>query len=418
MKFSVSSFLNLVLCSTILSVGSIQADEVPVITGKELTPGLSGLYYDTASSGQGLDVRLIDRGQGEIQVVGELYTYNLIGERTWYSLAGSKDKDSNLATLSVINVTGGLPFIPSSAPSTNVGFDPIIASISQEVVGTALLAFSDCGSGFIDLDYTEDGIPVTGAEGLAHYNLTRLTPIIKVNGVPSCVDTKAAKSKSENSDTIKAWRQAATFNIQDFTNNKSGEVKSVEVGANGTPVVGPGHTGLYYETETSGQGLSIDVIDRDTHLQVVSTLYSYEGSARKSFGQDIISNSIKVWYILDGEINPETNEAEMVMRRMTSIEYPFNGSGDPQSEILGSAKITFNNCGEAVMNFSDDNAIEYFNGKKYRLSRLDPILVVNGERACDDGCRDVDFSPRPNWCSNNLGAFEYSAATRGLFFVT
>jgi hypothetical protein len=62
--------------------------------------------------------------------------------------------------------------------------------------------------------------------------------------------------------------------------------------------------------------------------------------------------------------------------------------------------------------FSDDNLIEYFNNKQYRLSRLDQIIVANGDKACDDSCNAVDFSPRPPRCSVDQGSFDYSDATR------
>jgi hypothetical protein len=122
--------------------------------------GLTGTWYNTATSGQGIvmEVTPDDIGAGRGSLFGGWFTFDTTaagGER-WYTLQGEVDNTSPYATLPIYASTGGRFDSP--------------ASVQTVAVGQATLQLSDCGHA--TLSYAFDGDDTRSGS----FPLFRLTP--------------------------------------------------------------------------------------------------------------------------------------------------------------------------------------------------------------------------------------------------
>lgn len=119
--------------------------------------GLSGAWYNPATSGQGLVMELMQDqlGAGKGNLFAGWYTYDIApagGEekQRWYAVQGEADSDAATASLGIYTGFGG-----------NFNAPP---KISAGKVGQATISFSDCGSGQLGYHF-DDGrsgsIPLT-----------------------------------------------------------------------------------------------------------------------------------------------------------------------------------------------------------------------------------------------------------------
>jgi protocatechuate 3,4-dioxygenase beta subunit len=127
--------------------------------------GLTGLWYDVATDGQGLALEifpdLMAKGAGLVQ--GGWFTYDNSAaggaeKQRWYTMSGPAVTGQSIANLTIYQNVGG-----------NFAVPPITTA---QAVGTATLAFSSCNQGLFTYAFN-DGTGRTGT-----IPLTRLTPSV------------------------------------------------------------------------------------------------------------------------------------------------------------------------------------------------------------------------------------------------
>ncbi|HKE48573.1 MAG TPA: hypothetical protein VKB52_10960 [Rhodanobacteraceae bacterium] len=150
---------SIVIQSLLPSVGCSETQESPPPPGDF---GLSGAWYEPATTGQGLIVNFDPVGN---QVFGGWFTYAFTGSgetgveaQRWFSLQGAHAQDSRSVDLVIYAVTFGT-FVAGGAGST-------------EAVGTATLSYTDCTTATLDYAFDAD---FGGTEG--HLDLVRLGPM-------------------------------------------------------------------------------------------------------------------------------------------------------------------------------------------------------------------------------------------------
>jgi hypothetical protein len=129
--------------------------------------GLTGSWYNPATSGQGVVMQVVPDfyGSGQGLLFGGWFTYDVTaaGGQRWYSVQGQVSASSPSATMPVYVSEGG-----NFAAPPNVGVTP---------VGEATFSFSDCSHG--TLTYTfNDGSGRSGS-----------IPLTRLNGNVACTQT-------------------------------------------------------------------------------------------------------------------------------------------------------------------------------------------------------------------------------------
>ena len=119
-----------------------------------ITPGISGLWYNAAESGQGFDVQVI----GGNNIIAVWYVFDANGNNFWLTAQGTYT--GNTATLDVTQTSGG-DFPPN--------FDQ--TKITHTPWGTFNLTFTDCNTG------TAEWTPTVSGFTAGSLSITRLTGI-------------------------------------------------------------------------------------------------------------------------------------------------------------------------------------------------------------------------------------------------
>jgi hypothetical protein len=215
--------------ATVALVGSnVKVDFVAgTITGPALDPnqhGLTGSWYEPATSGQGFEVEVFanQSGPGSGSIFVSWFTYDSTAggaeRQRWYTLAGAVATGQSSIALTIYQNTGG-NF--NALPITNA-----------QVVGTATLRFSSCTAAQLAYAFT-DG---SGRSGTI--DLTRLTQNI------TCSATSA---RPTNADVALS--------------------------------------GNWYDPATSGQGLTIDVNPGSGTVFAAWYTYAPNGAGAGAAGQ-------------------------------------------------------------------------------------------------------------------------------------
>jgi hypothetical protein len=197
----------------------------PPLTGPDLDQhGLTGSWYQAATSGQGLEVEvypdLTAPGTGLAQISWFTFDATIGGadHQRWYTLSGPVVSGQASANLTIYQNTGG-NF--NALPVTNA-----------HAVGTATLSFDSCSSGSLTYTFT-DGTSRTGT-----IPLTRLTQNM------TCSTTSARPTNP------------------DFA-----------------------HSGNWYDATTSGQGVTVEVNPTSSILFFAWYTYAPAGAAAGAAGQ-------------------------------------------------------------------------------------------------------------------------------------
>jgi hypothetical protein len=146
-------FLTLLLAST----ASSQISDYLDLTQH----GLTGSWYDRATSGQGFELEVYPNtpAPGYARIFLGWFTYDTVaggaGSQRWYSLSGNVPTGSFIAPLTIYQNTDG-----------NFNGPPITTS---NAVGTATLSFDTCSSGELTYTFTD------GSGRRGNIGLTRLT---------------------------------------------------------------------------------------------------------------------------------------------------------------------------------------------------------------------------------------------------
>jgi len=121
-----------------------------------ITPGITGSWYNSTQSGHGFNLEVLPNNL----IAGYWYVFDANGNNLWLTGVGSYT--GNTATLSMIQVTGGL-FPPN--------FDP--TKIVRTPWGTLTLTFTDCNNGTAAWAPTAAGF----AGSASPLGITRLTAL-------------------------------------------------------------------------------------------------------------------------------------------------------------------------------------------------------------------------------------------------
>jgi DNA-binding beta-propeller fold protein YncE len=185
--------------------------------------GLTGSWYDAATSGQGIEVEIYpDQSPGTGLAQISWFTYDTVAggadHQRWYTLSGSVVSGQPSASLTIYQNTGG-------------NFNALPITMAQ-AVGTATLSFDTCISGQLTYNFT-DG---TGRKG--SIPLTRLT---------QNVTCSAATPYPTNADFA--------------------------------------HSGNWYDPTTAGQGFTVEVNPDSGTLFAAWYTYAPMGGADGAAGQ-------------------------------------------------------------------------------------------------------------------------------------
>src|SRR5262249_16465301 len=138
-----------------------------ILSGGDATPdldqhGLSGSWYEPATSGQGFAVEVYPdiTAPGNGLAFVSWFTFDRLGggsdRQRWYTMSGPVVKGEPVASLTIYENTGGNFNAP---PAT-----------TARTVGTATLSFDTCTSGVLSFAFTD------GSARAGVIPLTRLTP--------------------------------------------------------------------------------------------------------------------------------------------------------------------------------------------------------------------------------------------------
>ncbi len=185
--------------------------------------GLTGSWYEPATSGQGVEVEVFPNGAGTgvLQISWFTYDHSAVGgaeRQRWYTLGGSVTPGAASAALAIYQNVGG-----------NFNAPPITAA---HPVGSATLSFTACDQGKLDYTFT-DG---TGRSG--SIPLTRLTQNV------TCSTTSA---RSVNADFA--------------------------------------FSGNWYDPATSGQGITVEINPLSPSAFFAWYTYAPSGAAAGAAGQ-------------------------------------------------------------------------------------------------------------------------------------
>jgi hypothetical protein len=147
----------------LLAGASGQSAWQPVAAGgPPIQRGLTGLWYEPATAGQGFafEVYPAVATGGDGSVFGGWFTFDAVAgsaaTQRWYSVGGPARSEAGVQALTIYRNVGG-----------NFAAGPVTTA---QAVGSAALAFTSCGSAWLDYQFS-DGTGRTG-----RIDLTRLTP--------------------------------------------------------------------------------------------------------------------------------------------------------------------------------------------------------------------------------------------------
>jgi serine protease len=254
--------------------------------------GLSGSWYEPATSGQGLEIEIMPSANF---IFAGWYSYsdssdeplgnNDIGQR-WVTLSGNYINNTSSTQLTIYSNSGG-------------SFDqPPITS--AQAVGVATLSFDSCTSGRLDYSFTDTGVS-------GNIPLTRLSPDIYcqsiTNGAPSPADI------SLNSSGINA-----------------------------------GLTAAWYEPATSGQGFQIEVIPSANMLFI--PWFTYSRTTNGGGGE-----AEQRWFTISGSYTSGSTNA-LNLPIYQNVGGQFDSPPVTSGNQVGTASLYFSSCTQATLIYS------------------------------------------------------------------
>jgi hypothetical protein len=186
--------------------------------------GLTGSWYEPATSGQGLEVEIFPNlaGPGNAVLQVSWFTFDAVAggseRQRWYTLAGNAASGAASATLAMYENVGGNFNAPPVTDATQVG--------------SATLSFSSCDQGTLDYTFTD------GSGRSGRIELTRLT-------------------------------------------------KKVTCASGGAPLVNAdfAFSGNWYDPATSGQGITVEINPLNAIAFLAWYTYAPNGAAAGAAGQ-------------------------------------------------------------------------------------------------------------------------------------
>jgi DNA-binding beta-propeller fold protein YncE len=264
--------------------------------------GLTGSWYDAATSGQGLEVEVypdLSPGSGLAQV--SWFTFDTAGggadHERWYTASGPMTSGQSSAALTIYQNTGG-------------NFNALPTTMAQ-AVGNATLSFNTCTSGQLWYNFT-DGSGRTG-----NIPLTRLT---------QNVTCSTATPFPTNTDFA--------------------------------------HSGNWFDSETSGQGFTIEVNPNSGVLFAAWYTYEPMGAAAGAAGQR--------WYTAQGTFTAGMRSIPVTLYETTGGVFNMPAPA-AQTVAVGTGTLAFQSCTAATFNYNFTGGSSMGLTGTITLSRVGPI---------------------------------------------
>lgn len=261
--------------------------------------GLSGAWYDAATSGQGLVVAAYPdiSGAGKGIVSAGWYTYDTsaAGGQRWYTLQGPANAGATTASLDVYAASGG-----------NFNAPP---SIGANKVGSATLRFGDCTHATLNYSFSD------GSARVGVINLTRLDANVTCGGVGN---------------------SAGNFLL----------------------------SGAWYNPNTSGQGLVIDVNPLNSLFSAGWYTFAQNGSGGGGASQR--------WYIIQDNAFAPGMVAKSGLPIYETTGGTFNTAGGIVNTQVGTAAILFSGCSSASLSYHFSSGSNAGLDGSIALSRVGP----------------------------------------------
>lgn len=254
--------------------------------------GLSGAWYEPATSGQGLEIEIMP---SDNFIFAGWYTYsnttdeplasNDVGQR-WFTLSGNYSNNASSAPLTIYSNTGGRFDQP-----------PVI---DANAVGQATLTFQSCSSGKLDYTFTNTGLS-------GSIPLTRLTPDIYCQSITTGGNSPGLISFNTNG-------------------------------------INAGLTAAWYEPATSGQGFQIEVIPSSNQIFIPWFTYSRSTNGGGGEGE-------QRWFTISGSYVSGSRNA-MNLPIYQNLGGQFDNPPITDAIQIGSANLYFHSCTSATLNYS------------------------------------------------------------------
>jgi peptidyl-prolyl cis-trans isomerase A (cyclophilin A) len=130
--------------------------------------------------------------------------------------------------------------------------------------------------------------------------------------------------------------------------------------------INPGLSGSWFNPDTSGQGWLLDVVARDTGLEMFVAWFTYDVNPPPADETDGFGSRQHRWFTALGSVSGDT----AVMDIFLNSGGVFNDPREPQSEPVGSMTIQFSDCSNAQLSFDFDDSDD--NDDSLAVVRLSP----------------------------------------------
>lgn len=244
---------------------------------------LTGTWYNPYTSGQGLVLEVYPSSQGLGQLFAGWFTFDGYGNAQWKTLQGQQSSPQGGSyTLTIYRSSGG-----------NFNAPPKTDAIAE---GTATLTFHDCTHATLSYQF------IDGRSGTI--------PEVRLTAEPFCVSTNGIVHLPFIPAT---WTDAYL-------------------------------SGAWYDPQTSGQGLVVDVVPSQSTL--FAAWYTY---APQTEGQT--GNTSQRWFTLQAAYTPGNRNLNQVPIYAV-IGGLFNAATRTAGLPVGTADITFTSCTTMTINYA------------------------------------------------------------------
>jgi subtilisin family serine protease len=255
-----------------------------------LRPGLSGIWYNPNTSGQGMMIEI--DAQRSFAFAG-WYTYDVNGQpgpdaqrqQRWYSANSNYSPTDTARVMTVYRNTGG----QFDNPPTTQGVP----------IGTATLSFQSCTTGRFDYQINADG-----------ENRSGTIPLTRLGTDAYCA---------------------------------SGTMPSFSLSTQG---INPSLSGAWYEPRTSGQGFQFSFLPLDGNLAFLAW-YTYDVNGQSGTGP-----SGQRWYTIEINYTPGSTQA-LGMPIMQNLGGRFDTRPpETTSTQVGTADLVIHTCNSASLTYN------------------------------------------------------------------
>jgi hypothetical protein len=285
----------------------------------QINPGLSGAWFNPETSGQGFVLEVFPDIK---QVFMAWFTYNTtqpgqgtqaeVGDPAHRWLTAQGPYEGNTANLSVFLTTGGI--FDDSSPVTNTP------------EGTITLTFQDCTAGTVD--YSLTAAAASGSMSISRPANDNVALCTSMDGVGDEVFEYLARHSN----------RPLSGNNPDRLAEPAPASASDEINA--------GHSGAWFNPETSGQGFVMEVFP--DIKQVFLAWFTYETTPSGQVTQAEVGNPRHRWLTAQGPYEGNTANLSVFLTTGGVFDDPSPVTNTPEGEIT----LTFQDCSAGTVDYS------------------------------------------------------------------